>query len=647
MKNIPKMEGMLSMLELYSMFEEQTQDTESPQEDYLHRSERLMTLAKEKLNKLEEKIRRMENSQKVLFEIEFRNGKYNDRDCFMKIRLLARKLLRSMKENEVEGAKRILDFTDGICVVRSCEENDYRMRYISGKCSYDAGDRLMELDVMDGDNPIYTGYGLRDTIVPLDKPSWLYNYDFLCEDLSNIIAYCAMYGAVRSILREKDTESEVCANFLANVKESMGQKELEQQKTLRASLLYALESAVLKGVPGKLYKKAEEVLKEMEAQEMIGNMHFCVAADDVMEKPYRDGFLQVGVEVMDSAEKESSMERERSAKWHAILEGVPEEARKSYIRQALLELPFSLQSGELDRCSYPVKAWKYYCLEHGVLPPIKLCFIEEAYYGRQRKCITRFLRGETYWNGGSWLMDAFQALYEEKHSVLEQYREYKKSASGYALSFMDKKNIPQKTVKAMEKSLLNAYFGYVEYDEDVDLSKVAIVEKEFQVFKDTYLSGINSMKNAVRFRKLGNHKAVGLYYPGVKCLCVDFRYPTSFVHEYGHLIDYELGELSLKGEFHRIRTLYKEYLSKRPEEEKKKMKGKYNLAYYLKPTEVFARSFELYARYALSVDNDLLPKEFDKAVYPCDEESFMQEVTAYFDALLKIENKEERDHEAA
>ena len=77
------------------------------------------------------------------------------------------------------------------------------------------------------------------------------------------------------------------------------------------------------------------------------------------------------------------------------------------------------------------------------------------------------------------------------------------------------------------------------------------------------------------------------------------------------------------------------------------MKGKYNVAYYLKPTEIFARSFELYVRYILGVDNDLLPKEFSKAVYPCNNEEFMQEIAAYFNALLQIEKREEEKDEAA
>ena len=130
----------------------------------------------------------------------------------------------------------------------------------------------------------------------------------------------------------------------------------------------------------------------------------------------------------------------------------------------------------------------------------------------------------------------------------------------------------------------------------------------------------------------GNHNAAGLYYPGVKCLCVDYRHPYSFVHEFGHLIDYECGSLSLEGGFYKVKRLYQEWLSKYESTFNKK--SKYNLQYFLKPTEIFARSFEVYCKVVLGIENDLLPDKFEKAVYPHDEQ-YVREVTAYFNSLLE------------
>lgn len=50
--------------------------------------------------------------------------------------------------------------------------------------------------------------------------------------------------------------------------------------------------------------------------------------------------------------------------------------------------------------------------------------------------------------------------------------------------------------------------------------------------------------NRFKVRKLGNHKALGLYYPEAKVLVVDVDSPSSFIHEYGHLLDYKFGKVS-------------------------------------------------------------------------------------------------------
>ena len=64
--------------------------------------------------------------------------------------------------------------------------------------------------------------------------------------------------------------------------------------------------------------------------------------------------------------------------------------------------------------------------------------------------------------------------------------------------------------------------------------------------------------NSIRFRKLGNHKAIGLYYPLIQCLCVDLRNTTSFIHELGHLIDHCMddgGQLSEQPAFFNVLML--------------------------------------------------------------------------------------------
>ena len=121
----------------------------------------------------------------------------------------------------------------------------------------------------------------------------------------------------------------------------------------------------------------------------------------------------------------------------------------------------------------------------------------------------------------------------------------------YARSFQTKKNIPQKYIKAMAKSGFNEYFGYVEFDEECDLALMEELYKEYGAFaKELKVQKFPEV--SLRFRKLGNHKASGLYYYTLKCLCVDVRFPGSFVHEVGHAIDYHLDHISEKYAFHEV-----------------------------------------------------------------------------------------------
>lgn len=232
----------------------------------------------------------------------------------------------------------------------------------------------------------------------------------------------------------------------------------------------------------------------------------------------------------------------------------------------------------------------------------------------------------------------YRLLAEEKNDIRESYVYFKDLDRTYAKSFMLKKNISDKVVKAMEASLFNRYFGFVEFDTDTDLEKVEEIAREFMALKETHLSGVNSSENAIRFRKLGNHKALGLYYPSIGCLCVDIHSPESLVHEYGHLIDYTNGCLSHSYEFSAIRNYYKMSLHSFMESDaafKGVMNGssKYNLSYYLKPTEIFARSFELYIAKCKGVTNSIVRQAFPEGIYPQDD-GFLKLVSEYFDDLL-------------
>ena len=105
------------------------------------------------------------------------------------------------------------------------------------------------------------------------------------------------------------------------------------------------------------------------------------------------------------------------------------------------------------------------------------------------------------------------------------------------------------------------------------------------------------------------------------------RHPDSFVHEYFHAIDDNLGNLSQKFAFYKIVDRYSYLLSKTIKESEKNGKqilsksGKYSLNYYLQRCEIFARCGEIYLFRLLHVESSLLKHaDTQSFAYPNDDE---------------------------
>jgi len=66
---------------------------------------------------------------------------------------------------------------------------------------------------------------------------------------------------------------------------------------------------------------------------------------------------------------------------------------------------------------------------------------------------------------------------------------------------------------------------------------------------------------------------------------------------------------------------------------------KYNKSYYLRPTEIFARSFEIYMSRFMGLKNSILetPGGYESFCYPSDEE-YLNLVKNYFDEVLATIN---------
>ncbi|WP_295730272.1 hypothetical protein [uncultured Limosilactobacillus sp.] len=224
----------------------------------------------------------------------------------------------------------------------------------------------------------------------------------------------------------------------------------------------------------------------------------------------------------------------------------------------------------------------------------------------------------------------------------------------HAKSWEDKKHVNKATQKIMQSSSLNKFFSGLELDNDVDLAKFSDFEREMGRLINKLPSGKQSPM--LRLRKLGNHKASGLYVPNLNTLVVDFRQPgeiyanqpengtkekagySSFIHEYGHYLDFQLHPeqtpLSLQERFAPILNDYQKNLAT-------KLKGDAKLGYYSTPTEVFARAFELYAHDA-GLEGNLIGKDYEYSLdhgspeYTAFTKDNRKQLTDYFDNMKEF-----------
>ena len=226
------------------------------------------------------------------------------------------------------------------------------------------------------------------------------------------------------------------------------------------------------------------------------------------------------------------------------------------------------------------------------------------------------------------------------HDLAEEEKHRNELKRIVARAYQTKKNIPKHVVHKMKSSELNTYFGFIEFDEDVDLNLVDSITEEFKKLNQNIFNGYISKNVALRFRKLGKHHATGLYYPSIDTMVVDFRHPTSFIHEYFHTLDDMLGDLSMKCEFDQVALQYQQLLISSVEKEREEgkeilpKKGKYNLNYFLRKCEIFARCGEIHLFRNLHIVSSLLkPEETHYFAYP-DDKILNSMIGEYYTNLL-------------
>lgn len=215
-----------------------------------------------------------------------------------------------------------------------------------------------------------------------------------------------------------------------------------------------------------------------------------------------------------------------------------------------------------------------------------------------------------------------------------------------ARAFETKKNIPEKILTVMNNTKFLKDYSYVEIDEGIDLSKFHSIEKEWMKIKkalslEQYL---NIIKPELRFRKLGKHREVGLYYPGLKCICIDISAPSSLIHELGHFIDYTCkeGQLSLQLEFYPLISEYQKAYNKYLIENEDNANVDYltkKKKYFFTPTEIFARCLEIYlvnkgvkTSFLKGIDELVINRGFPEITY-----TFKRLINKYYDKLITLD----------
>lgn len=206
-----------------------------------------------------------------------------------------------------------------------------------------------------------------------------------------------------------------------------------------------------------------------------------------------------------------------------------------------------------------------------------------------------------------------------------------KLTTSSATAWQDKKHPDEIHQQLMRETRLNDHFAKVEVDNDVDPAEFADFERSLDEVRGKLPPIPAGREPVLRVRYLGRHRASGVFFPHANTIAVDVRDSGSYVHEYGHYLDFVAkSNASLAPEFREVVGTYRRNLVV-PESMSSKKE------YYGTPTEVFARGFELYARERLGVTGSRLLREdrlggFDYA--PFADEEFKQRTFTLFDRVF-------------
>ena len=227
------------------------------------------------------------------------------------------------------------------------------------------------------------------------------------------------------------------------------------------------------------------------------------------------------------------------------------------------------------------------------------------------RAVKNFISANSYsifhYSSNSWKYSQYCSIYEAALDVIikveynhSMNREYARETGKTISTFRTDKKYQD---EALNKSTLFNKMGFRKVEIDTQKYDGEVFNyEEFSKVEHDFQAILNKLPQAkaqpeLKFRRLGKHKAWGIYSPALNILAVDVRHTESFIHEYGHYLDFKHGDevYSEMPTFLPIIKAYEEKLSELAEDSKyaQKLTAK-RMSYYLIPTEIFARAFELW-----------------------------------------------------
>lgn len=297
------------------------------------------------------------------------------------------------------------------------------------------------------------------------------------------------------------------------------------------------------------------------------------------------------------------------------------------------------------RDDMPYKRVRFMSIGYVLLASILEKSVSEIAEGKVRTPFTISNESWKYFQRSSeavYYQKTLDAIFKAGRGEVLNHRFAKESSKTIA-TFRDDKKYQDEDLNKNTR-FNNMGFRKVEVDtqryqgEDFDYKLFSAVEKDFESFYKRLPVG--QAEPELKFRKLGRHNAAGLYCPFMNIVAVDVRHTESFIHEYGHYLDFKFKEsvLSESIDFASIVDHYSNNIDNFAAQGAVSLD---KINYFKTPTEIFARGFELWV-HATIVSNSVLLKSnniYNESPVYRSFEGCKEALFGFFNSVFSVESR--------